>query len=174
MNGYRRCGVYIYTQWSVTQPRKELNLAIYNNMDGPRGYYGLPCWLSGKEPACQCKSRRFNPCVSKIPWRWKWQPVSVFWPGKSHGQRILVGYNPWGCKRVVHDVATKQQQESIMLREMSDKDRQILYNFTYLSNIKKNKIHKQTYQNRNSNRYREQTSCYQRGEGWEEKIGDGN
>ena len=61
-----------------------------------------------------------------------------------------------------------------MLREMSDKDRQILYNFTYLSNIKKNKIHKQTYQNRNSNRYREQTSCYQRGEGWEEKIGDGN
>ena len=113
-------------------------------------------------------------------------PVSARSPGGGNGNpfqysglgnpmdRILVGYNPWGCKRVVHDVATKQQQESIMLREMSDKDRQILYNFTYLSNIKKNKIHKQTYQNRNSNRYREQTSCYQRGEGWEEKIGDGN
>jgi len=31
-------------------------------------------------------------------------------PGKSHGQRILVGYSPWGRKRVGHDLATKQQQ----------------------------------------------------------------
>ena len=23
----------------------------------------------------------------------------VFLPGKSHGQRRLVGYSPWGCKR---------------------------------------------------------------------------
>ena len=23
---------------------------------------------------------------------------SVFLPGKSHGQRSLVGYSPWGCK----------------------------------------------------------------------------
>ena len=34
----------------------------------------------------------------KIPWRRKWQPTSVFLPGKSHGQRSLVGYSPWGCK----------------------------------------------------------------------------
>ena len=31
-------------------------------------------------------------------------------PGKSHGQRSLAGYGPWGCKRVGHDLATKQQQ----------------------------------------------------------------
>ena len=36
---------------------------------------------------------------------------SVFLPGKSHGQRSLVGCSPWGCKRVGHDLATKQQQE---------------------------------------------------------------
>ena len=24
--------------------------------------------------------------------------------GKSHGQRDLVGYNPWGCQRVGHDL----------------------------------------------------------------------
>ena len=24
----------------------------------------------------------------------------VFWPGKSHGQRSLMGYSPWGCKEV--------------------------------------------------------------------------
>ena len=28
----------------------------------------------------------------------KWQPTTVFLPGKSHGQRGLVGYSPWGCK----------------------------------------------------------------------------
>ena len=28
---------------------------------------------------------------------------------KSHGQRSLSGYSPWGCKRIGHDRATKQQ-----------------------------------------------------------------
>ena len=28
----------------------------------------------------------------------KWQPTPLFLPGKSHGQRNLVGYSPWGCK----------------------------------------------------------------------------
>ena len=36
--------------------------------------------------------------VRKIPWRRKWQPIPVFLPGKSHGQRSLVGYSPQGCK----------------------------------------------------------------------------
>ena len=31
-------------------------------------------------------------------WRRKWQPTPVFLPGKSHGQRSLVGYSPQGCK----------------------------------------------------------------------------
>ena len=28
----------------------------------------------------------------------KWQFTPVLVPGKSHGQRSLVGYSPWGCK----------------------------------------------------------------------------
>ena len=28
----------------------------------------------------------------------QWQPTPVLLPGKSHGQRSLVGYSPWGCK----------------------------------------------------------------------------
>ena len=39
---------------------------------------------------------RFDPCVGNIPWRRKWQPTPVFLPGKSHGQRSLVGYSPQG------------------------------------------------------------------------------
>ena len=39
-----------------------------------------------------------NPWVGKIPWRKKWQPTPMFWPGESHGQRGLLGYSPWCCK----------------------------------------------------------------------------
>ena len=57
---------------------------------------GFPWWLSGKESACQCRRRWFNSWVRKIPWRRKWLPS----PGKSLGQRSLVGYSPWDCRRV--------------------------------------------------------------------------
>ena len=40
----------------------------------------------------------FNPWVGKISWRRKWQPTPVLLPGKSHGQRSLVGCSPWGHK----------------------------------------------------------------------------
>ena len=33
-----------------------------------------------------------------IPWRKKWQPTPVFFPGESHEQRSLMGYSPRGCK----------------------------------------------------------------------------
>ena len=41
------------------------------------------------------------------PLKKEWQPTPVFLPGKSHGQRSLEGYSPWGCQRVGHDLATK-------------------------------------------------------------------
>ena len=47
----------------------------------------------------------FNSWVRKIPWRRAWLPTPVFLPGEFHGQRSLVGYNPWGC-RVRYDWAT--------------------------------------------------------------------
>ena len=54
--------------------------------------------------AGNARDLRFDPWVQKIPWRRKWQPTSVSLPGKSHGQRSLVGYRPWG-HRVRHDGA---------------------------------------------------------------------
>ena len=38
--------------------------------------------------------------LSPSPWRKKWQPTPVLLPGKSYGQRSLVGYCPWGCKEL--------------------------------------------------------------------------
>ena len=64
---------------------------------------GPPRWLSGKESVCQCRRYRrrgFDPWVGKMLWRGKWQPTPVFFPGKSQGQRSLVGYSPWGHKEL--------------------------------------------------------------------------
>ena len=72
----------------------------------PHSNVRLPGWLSGKESACRCRRRRFHPSVGKIPWRRKWQPASVFLPGKSHGQRSLVGSSPEGAKRIWHETTT--------------------------------------------------------------------
>ena len=83
----------------------ELN-EIYFQLGHTKRWLGFPGGTSGKEPACQCRRRKrceFDSWVGKIPWRRKWQPTSLFLPGESHGQKNLVGYSPWGRKRVGHN-----------------------------------------------------------------------
>ena len=58
----------------------------------------FPVGSDGKSICLQCRRSGFNPWVGKIPWRRKWQPTPVFLPEKSHGQRSLAGYSPWGLK----------------------------------------------------------------------------
>ena len=55
---------------------------------------GFPHSSVGKEPACKAG----DPGSIFGSGRRKWQPTPVFLPGKSHGQRILAGYGPWGHK----------------------------------------------------------------------------
>ena len=77
----------------------------------------IPRWLSGKEPTCRCKRYRrcgFDPWIGKISWRRKWQPNAIFLPGKSHGQRNLVGYSPWGHKEL-DTAGTEHKLHSLML-----------------------------------------------------------
>ena len=50
------------------------------------------------------RETKFDPWVGKIPWRRKWQPPPVFFPGESHGQGSLGGYR--------HGVAKSQTQLS--------------------------------------------------------------
>ena len=57
----------------------------------------LPRWGSCKESTCQCRRHRFNPGLGRSPEDpLEWQPIPGFLPGKSHGQRSLAGYSPWG------------------------------------------------------------------------------
>ena len=69
----------------------------------PHSPTGLPWWVRQSRICLQCGRPRFSPWVGKVPWRRKWQPTPVFVPGESHGQRSLVGYSPWGPKRVGND-----------------------------------------------------------------------
>ena len=59
---------------------------------------GFPGGSDGKESACNAGDPGFDPWVGKIPWRRAWQPTPVFLHRKSHGQKSLVGYSPWGRK----------------------------------------------------------------------------
>ena len=58
----------------------------------------LSWWLRQQSVCLQCGRPGFNPWVRKISWRRKWQPIPVFLPEESHGERSLAGYSPWGCK----------------------------------------------------------------------------
>ena len=56
-------------------------------------------WQVKNHLQCRIHRRcRFDSWFGKIPWRRKEQPPPVFLPQKSHGQKGLVGYNPWGCE----------------------------------------------------------------------------
>ena len=56
------------------------------------------CFPGGSDVKCLSAilETMCDPWVRKILWRRKWQPTPVLLPGKSHGQRSLVGYSPWG------------------------------------------------------------------------------
>ena len=76
------------------------------------------CWASQvalvvKNPPTMRETRVWS-WVKKIPWRRKSLPTTVFLPGKSHGQRSLVGYSLQDHKRVRYDLATKQQSNNII------------------------------------------------------------
>ena len=58
-----------------------------------------------------------------LEWRRKWQLTPVFLPGKSHGQRSLVGYSSWGHKE---SDTTEQTHTHTYRLEMC-------YYFSYLS-----------------------------------------
>ena len=62
---------------------------------------GFPGGSEGKASACNAGDLRFLKSLIN-----RWQPTPGFLPGKSHGQRSLAGYSPWG-HRVWHDLASK-------------------------------------------------------------------
>ena len=62
-----------------------------------------------KNPPANARDAGSIPRSGRYPGKGNGNPLMVFFPGKSHGQRSLVGYKPWCCRRIRHDLATKQQ-----------------------------------------------------------------
>ena len=81
---------------------------IFNWKQSIRNVMTRVCWeqvvskfpggARGKEPTSQCMRCAFNPWFGKIPWKRQWQPIPMFLPGESHGQRSLAGSSPWRHK----------------------------------------------------------------------------
>ena len=115
MNKYR----FIYNN-ILPSYEKEGNPAICDNPGGSWGHHTewnksgrvkqiltyLSCkwapqvvqWVKSHLPSRRHNRCGFDPWVKKIPWSSKWLPTSVLLLGKSHGQKSLVGYSPWGSK----------------------------------------------------------------------------
>ena len=58
-----------------------------------KGFHG---GSDNKESACNAGDPGSIPGSGRCPWRWKWQPTTVFLPGEFHRQRSPVGFSPWG------------------------------------------------------------------------------
>ena len=113
----------LFPQWSSLQYSFILFPALFSFIGRSSihiywSFGGFPGSSVGKEFTCNAGDPG---ClwVGKIPWRRKWQPTPVFLSEKSHGQRSLAGYNPWGHKRVRHNLATKGQLSSKLSNQES-------------------------------------------------------
>ena len=101
----------------VESVRKEKDTLLQNEADST---VGLPWWLSGKEPLCQCRRHRFprfNPWVGKIPLEEEMATHSRFLPGKSMVRRAWRA-TVHGVTRVGHDLATKLPPPNSMVKRL--------------------------------------------------------
>ena len=78
------------------------------------------------ESTCQCRRLGLDPWVGKIPWRRKWQPTTVFLPGKSMDR------GAW--QTTVHGVAKESFVQ--LVKELAD---------SLCCTVETNNIEKQLY-----------------------------
>ena len=83
----------------------------WSDWAGTRILYWLPWWLSGKESACQ--ETRVWSLGQEDPLEKEMATHSSI-PGKSHGQRSLAGYSPWGKKSQIQLSNSVQFSCSVM------------------------------------------------------------
>ena len=82
---------------------KMLNCLYFNLLNRKHNVYLLHLLIFYNDPASK-KLGMFSWYGNRgnyanlvlIQWRRRWHPTSILLPGKSHGQRNLVGCSPWG------------------------------------------------------------------------------
>ena len=79
----------------------------------PSTALGLPAGSDSRESPCSSGDLGSISGLERSPGEGnECLPTPVFLPGKSHGQRRLVGLQSMGLQRVGHDLGTKQQTPS--------------------------------------------------------------
>ena len=115
--------MYLFIYWKIRHCREALksNLSsnyiwgkLLNFLNVTYANEGFPGGGSDSEESTCNAGDLGSSWVGKIPWIRKWQSTPVFLPGKSHGQRSLVGYT-------VHGV-----------RKESDTTERLTFSFTFL------------------------------------------
>ena len=96
--------------WARSIQPTESNGRHLKNIFIMKALLGFPGGSDGKESACSAGDPAVIPGLGRFPWRSR-LPTPVFLPGKSHEQRILVGYSRWGHKELDTTEATQQQQQ---------------------------------------------------------------
>ena len=87
----------------------QFEMEIYGRIGGFHGD------LVVKNPLANGGDSGSIPELGRSPGEGNGNPLPIFLPGKSHGQRSLA----WGRKRVRHDLAAKQQQNGKMVFQKS-------------------------------------------------------
>ena len=73
-------------------------LFLFRSMNSSNYASSLSSYYPKQSKSGEKKKVQFTYCHSLLSWRRKWQPTPASWLGKSHGQRSLAGYSPWGRK----------------------------------------------------------------------------
>ena len=91
---------FFFNSLAFLQTQQSENKGAQGYFSGCEHLAGFLGGASGQDPTCHCMRCGFNPWVGKVPWRRAQQPTPVPLPGKSHGQKSLAGYSPWGRKEL--------------------------------------------------------------------------
>ena len=98
----------LWAQLLICQVKRTNTLWFYLMTLSANIYWILWEWFIITYVNCSILSRLSNQqqqnllFALKLSWilEKEWQPTPVFLPGKSHGQRSLAGYSPWGHKEL--------------------------------------------------------------------------
>ena len=78
--------------------KEEMTLMVVSQILLPISIKNFPGGSEDKASASNAEDLGSIPGLGRSPGEGKWQPIPVFLPGESHGQRSLAGCSPWGHK----------------------------------------------------------------------------
>ena len=92
LDRFDRKGFVLMYEWGC--PKKWQKIGEQVKTKG----FPLRAGSDGKASVSNVGDPGSSPGLGRFPWRREWKSTPVFLPGKSHGQRSLVGYSLWGHK----------------------------------------------------------------------------